>query len=46
VFLDDTKRGHRVWCEMQVCGTRAKLKARAARRKLARGSTRASQPRR
>ena len=33
VFLDPTKNGARVWCEMEVCGTRAKLAQ--ARRKAA-----------
>lgn len=32
VFLDQTKNASRVWCEMEVCGTRAKLKKRAAKR--------------
>jgi predicted RNA-binding Zn ribbon-like protein len=32
VFLDATKNAGRVWCEMEVCGTRAKLRARAAHR--------------
>lgn len=32
VFLDATKNAGRIWCEMEVCGTRAKLRARAARR--------------
>jgi predicted RNA-binding Zn ribbon-like protein len=36
VFLDATKNAGRVWCEMEVCGTRAKLRARAARRQLSR----------
>jgi predicted RNA-binding Zn ribbon-like protein len=36
VFLDETKNASRVWCEMAVCGTRAKLRHRAeARRALA-----------
>jgi predicted RNA-binding Zn ribbon-like protein len=29
VFLDQTKNASRVWCEMAVCGTRAKLRSRA-----------------
>lgn len=33
VFLDLTKNGARVWCEMEVCGTRAKLRKRAERRR-------------
>jgi predicted RNA-binding Zn ribbon-like protein len=33
VFLDLTKNGGRVWCEMEVCGTRAKLRKRAERRR-------------
>jgi predicted RNA-binding Zn ribbon-like protein len=33
VFLDGTKNGSRVWCEMDVCGTRAKLRKRAAARR-------------
>lgn len=37
VFLDDTKNGNRVWCEMEVCGTRAKLRNRAERRRRAAG---------
>ncbi|MFL5335403.1 MAG: CGNR zinc finger domain-containing protein [Geminicoccaceae bacterium] len=36
VFLDASKNGSRVWCEMEVCGTRAKLRKRAAvRRRVA-----------
>ena len=37
VFLDATKNAGRVWCEMEVCGTRAKLRTRAARRAQGRG---------
>jgi predicted RNA-binding Zn ribbon-like protein len=33
VFLDLTKNAGRVWCEMEVCGTRAKLRKRAERRR-------------
>ena len=33
VFLDASKNGSRVWCEMEVCGTRAKLRKRAASRR-------------
>ena len=33
VFLDASKNGSRVWCEMEVCGTRAKLRKRAAFRR-------------
>lgn len=33
LFLDRSKNGIRVWCEMEVCGSRAKARARAARRK-------------
>ncbi len=33
VFLDGTKNASRVWCEMEVCGTRAKLNKRAAARR-------------
>jgi predicted RNA-binding Zn ribbon-like protein len=36
VFLDLTKNGGRVWCEMEVCGTRAKLRKRAAQRRATR----------
>ena len=36
VFLDTTKNAGRVWCEMEVCGTRAKLRKRAAKRAVAR----------
>lgn len=35
VFLDQTKNASRVWCEMEVCGTRAKLGKRAAARRAA-----------
>jgi predicted RNA-binding Zn ribbon-like protein len=39
VFLDETKNANRVWCEMEVCGTRAKLRKRVETRraKLKRG---------
>ena len=33
VFLDASKNGSRVWCEMEVCGTRAKLTKRATARR-------------
>jgi len=33
VFLDASKNASRVWCEMEVCGTRAKLRKRAAFRR-------------
>ncbi|HLZ66942.1 MAG TPA: ABATE domain-containing protein [Aliidongia sp.] len=33
LFLDRSKNGIRVWCEMEVCGNRAKARARAERRK-------------
>ena len=33
VFLDASKNGSRVWCEMEVCGTRAKLRRRTASRR-------------
>jgi predicted RNA-binding Zn ribbon-like protein len=33
LFLDRSKNGIRVWCEMEVCGTRAKARARAERRR-------------
>jgi predicted RNA-binding Zn ribbon-like protein len=33
VFLDQTKNGGRVWCEMEVCGTRAKVRKRAQARR-------------
>ncbi len=36
VFLDESKNGSRVWCEMEVCGTRAKLRRRAALRRTVR----------
>lgn len=36
VFLDQTKNGGRVWCEMEVCGTRAKARKRAETRRAAR----------
>lgn len=35
VFLDQTKNGGRVWCEMEVCGTRAKARKRAETRRTA-----------
>ena len=38
VFLDATKNGGRVWCEMEVCGARAKLRKRARARRLGRGA--------
>lgn len=36
VFLDETKNANRVWCEMAVCGTRAKMRKRAEARRAAR----------
>jgi predicted RNA-binding Zn ribbon-like protein len=33
MFLDQSKNGSRVWCEMEVCGTRAKLSRRASLRR-------------
>ena len=36
VFLDPTRRRH--WCQMAVCGNRAKVKAYAARKRRALGS--------
>jgi predicted RNA-binding Zn ribbon-like protein len=33
VFIDRSKNGIRVWCEMEVCGSRAKARARMARRR-------------
>jgi predicted RNA-binding Zn ribbon-like protein len=36
VFLDETKNASRVWCEMAVCGTRAKLRHRAEARRAKR----------
>jgi predicted RNA-binding Zn ribbon-like protein len=33
LFLDRSKNGIRVWCEMEVCGNRAKARARAERRR-------------
>lgn len=36
VFLDETKNANRVWCEMAVCGTRAKLQKRADARRAKR----------
>ncbi|HEV2678045.1 MAG TPA: ABATE domain-containing protein [Aliidongia sp.] len=33
LFLDRSKNGIRVWCEMEVCGSRAKARARAERRR-------------
>jgi predicted RNA-binding Zn ribbon-like protein len=33
VFLDRSKNGRRRWCEMQVCGSRAKARAYRARRR-------------
>jgi len=35
LFLDQSKNGIRVWCEMEVCGSRAKARARAERRRKA-----------
>ena len=34
LFLDQSKNGSRVWCEMEVCGARAKARARAERRRM------------
>lgn len=31
LFYDDTKNGNRVWCEMRVCGSRAKSRHRSRR---------------
>jgi predicted RNA-binding Zn ribbon-like protein len=36
VFLDETKNANRVWCEMAVCGTRAKLRKRSETRRARR----------
>jgi predicted RNA-binding Zn ribbon-like protein len=33
LFIDRSKNGIRVWCEMEVCGSRAKARARAERRR-------------
>ena len=33
LFLDRSKNSIRVWCEMEVCGPRAKARARAERRR-------------
>ena len=33
LFLDTSKNGSRRWCEMEVCGSRAKARAYYARRK-------------
>ncbi len=33
LFLDRSKNNIRVWCEMEVCGSRAKARARAERRR-------------
>lgn len=37
LFLDATKNASRVWCEMEVCGTRAKLRNRARVRAARKG---------
>jgi predicted RNA-binding Zn ribbon-like protein len=37
LFFDTTKNKRRRWCEMSVCGNRAKVRAARARSKLARG---------
>jgi predicted RNA-binding Zn ribbon-like protein len=37
LFLDLSKNGSRRWCEMEVCGSRAKARAYYARRKAAAG---------
>jgi predicted RNA-binding Zn ribbon-like protein len=34
LFFDTTKNSRRRWCEMRVCGNRAKVRAARARRKL------------
>jgi predicted RNA-binding Zn ribbon-like protein len=40
IFLDLTKNGSRRWCEMEVCGTRHKIRRyRDRRRKLSRGGS-------
>jgi predicted RNA-binding Zn ribbon-like protein len=35
LFFDTTKNKRRRWCEMRVCGNRAKVRAARARRKVA-----------
>lgn len=37
VFLDRSKNGRRRWCEMEVCGARAKVRRFRARQRRARG---------
>ena len=39
VFLDSTKNLRRCWCDMKVCGNRAKIRRFRARRKSATGVT-------
>jgi predicted RNA-binding Zn ribbon-like protein len=36
LFFDTTKNGRRRWCEMRVCGNRAKVRAARAKQKLMR----------
>ena len=33
LFYDETKNNRRRWCEMEVCGNRAKQRRRAARKR-------------
>jgi predicted RNA-binding Zn ribbon-like protein len=42
IFVDTTRSGTRRWCDMQVCGSRAKARSYYARRRGSRGSVRAS----
>jgi len=35
LFFDATKNSRRRWCEMRVCGNRAKVRAARMRQKLA-----------
>lgn len=42
LFLDATKNASRVWCEMEVCGIRAKLRQRATVRAARKGASAAA----
>jgi predicted RNA-binding Zn ribbon-like protein len=38
VFLDQTRNGRRRWCEMEICGSRAKMRRFRARHAAAHGA--------
>ena len=43
LFIDESRRHNRRWCDMQVCGSRAKARAYYARRSLKRSTVNARQ---